>query len=143
MQLQQLFDIFCKMRGVLRDQATPAPGASNSAERALGVKRANLPDPEDLEDKLEAMSVCESFELGLNQLHEVGCALYIKYRYNQTVVDNLLGDEFIGAERNQPLKERMATSVKEVQKLTAHALKAVGNAGGPFAKKRWRGKGSG
>ena len=107
------------------------------------MKRANLPDPEDYEDKLEAMSVCEALELGLNQLHEVGCALYIKYRYNQAVVDNFLGDEFVGAERKQPLKERMATSVKEVQKLTAHAMKAVGNAGGPFAKKSRRGRGSG
>jgi hypothetical protein len=55
--LQQLFDIFWKLRGVLRDQASAAPAASNAAERALGVKRANLPDPEDYEDKLEAMSV--------------------------------------------------------------------------------------
>ena len=102
----------------MRDQSSAAPAPSNAAERALGVKRANLPDPEDYEDKLKAMSVCESLELGLNQLHEAGCALYIKYRYNQVVVDNFLGDEFIGAERKQPLKERMATSVKEVQKLT-------------------------
>ncbi len=70
-----------------RDQAAGAPVARNSAERSLGVKRANLPDPEDYEDKLEAMSVCEALELGLNQLHEAGCALYIKYRYNQAVVD--------------------------------------------------------
>jgi hypothetical protein len=56
------------------------------------------------------------------------------------VVDNFLGDEFVGAERKQPLKERMSISVKEVQKLTTYALKAVGNAGGPFAKKSRRGK---
>jgi hypothetical protein len=35
----------------------------------------------------------------------------------------------------------MATSVKEVQNLTAQALKVMGNAGGPFAKKSKRGRG--
>jgi hypothetical protein len=139
--LQQ--DMFWKLRGVLRDQAAAAPVASNSAERSLGVKHANLPDLEDYENKLDAMSVCKALELGLNQLHEAGCALYIKYRYNQAVVDIFLGDEFVGAERKQPLKERMATSVKEVQKLTAQTLKAVGNAGGSFAKDSRRGRGGG
>ncbi len=74
-------------------------------------------------------------------MHEAGCALYIKYRYNQVVVDNFLGDEFVGAERKQPLKERLATSVKEVRKQTARALKVVGNAGGPFGGKRKKTKG--
>ncbi len=69
--------------------------------------------------------------------------MYIKYRYIQAVVDNFLGDEFVGAERKQPLKERMATSVKEVQKQTAPSLKAVGNAGGPFGGKKKRTRGSG
>jgi hypothetical protein len=49
-------------------------------------------------------------------------------------VDNFPGDEFTGAERKQPLKKRMATSVKEVQKMSAQAQKAVGNAGGLFSK---------
>ena len=128
---------------MLREQAAATPAASSSAERSLRVKRAILPDPEDYEDKMEDMSVCETLELSLNQLHEAGCALYIKYMYNQAVVDNFLGDKFVGAERKQPFKERMATSVKEVQKLTAQALKEVGNAGGPFAKKNRRGRGSG
>ncbi len=69
--------------------------------------------------------------------------MYIKYKYNQAVVDVFLGDEFVGAERKQLLKERMATSVKEVQKQTTQALKAVGNAGGPFGEKRKRARGSG
>ncbi len=86
------------------------------------------------------MTVCQALELGLNQLHEVGFALYIKHMCNQAVVDNYLGDKYVGAERKQPLKERMATSVKEVQKLSAQAHKAVGNAGGPFAKKGRRGR---
>jgi hypothetical protein len=38
------------------------------------------------------------------------------------------------------LKERMATSVKEVQKLSAQAQKAVGDAGGPFDEKSRRGR---
>jgi hypothetical protein len=77
--------------------------------------------------------------MGMNQLHEVGCALYIRHRYNQVVVDNFVGDEFIGAERKQPLKDRVKTSVKEVHKLPARSEAAVGLAGGPFtgkAKKR-------
>ncbi len=69
--------------------------------------------------------------------------MYINYRYNHVVVDNFLGHEFVEAERKQPLKERMATLVKEMQKQTAQALKAVGNAGGPFGGKRKRTKGSG
>ncbi len=69
--------------------------------------------------------------------------MYIKYRYNQVVVDNFWGDEFVGAKMKQPLKERMATTVKEVQKPTARALKAVGNAGGPFGSKRKRTRGGG
>ena len=77
-----MFDVFWKMLGVLRNRVAAAPAASNSAERSLGVKRANFRDPEDYEDKLEAMSVCEALKLGLNQLHEAGCALYIKCRCN-------------------------------------------------------------
>ncbi len=50
----------------------------------------------------------------MNQLHEASCALYIRHRYNQAVVDNLMGDEHVGAERKHPLTEWMATSVKEV-----------------------------
>ena len=42
----------------------------------------------------------------------------MRHMYNQAVVDNFLGDEYVGAERNQPLKERMAASVKEVHKLS-------------------------
>jgi hypothetical protein len=70
------------MRGVLREQVAAAPTASNSAEMPLGAKRANHPDPGDYEDKMESMSVNEALELGMNQMHEAGCALYIKYRYN-------------------------------------------------------------
>jgi hypothetical protein len=67
-------------------------------------------------------------------------SLYIKHRYNQTVVDNFLGYKYVGAERMQPLKERIVTSLKVVQKLSAQAQKAVGNDGGPFAKKIKRSK---
>ena len=81
-------------------------------------------------------------ELGLKQLHEVACALYIRHKYNQAVVDNFVGDEYVGSERKLPLKERMATSVKEVQKLSAQAKAAVGVAGGPFTGKK-KGRGGG
>jgi hypothetical protein len=42
-----LFDILWKMWGMVRDQAAAAPDAANVAERAYGVRRANLPEPED------------------------------------------------------------------------------------------------
>jgi hypothetical protein len=136
---QQLFEIFWKLREVLRQQAAAAPDAINTAERALGVKWANLRDPEEFEDKLETMTVCHALELGLNQLNEVGYALYIRHKYNQAVVDNFLGDEYVGAERKQSLKERMAASVKEMQKLSQAAKTAVGIAGGPYARKSRKG----
>ena len=56
---------------------------------------------------------------------------------------NFLGDEYIGAERKQPLNKRMATWVTEVHKLTAQAKESTGNAGGPFAGKSKRAKGGG
>ncbi len=117
---------------MLREQTEAAPVAANAAERALGVKRNNLPDPDDFEERLEAMIVREVLKLGLNQLHEAGCALCIKYRYNQAVVDNFLGDEFVGAERKQPLKERMATSVKEVPKTDCPGAEGGGSCWRPF-----------
>jgi hypothetical protein len=79
---QKLFDIFWKLRTMVRDLATTAPDASNVPERALGVRRANLLDPGNYADKLEAMIVCHSLELGLNQLHDAACALYIRHKYN-------------------------------------------------------------
>ena len=72
-----------------------------------------------------------------------GCALYMRHMYNQAIVDNFIGDEYVVAERKQPLMKRMATSVKEVQRLSAHAKAATGNAGGPFVVKSERAKGGG
>ncbi len=89
-------------------------------------------DPEDYDEKLEAITVFATLELGLNELNEAGSALYIRNVYNPTVVENFLGDEFFGADRTAPMKERMRVSVKEVQKLSAQAKAAVGQAGGPF-----------
>ncbi len=66
MLLQYLFDIFWELRGVLKEHVATSPAANKSAESSLGVKRANLPDPEVSEEKLEAMAVCEASELGLN-----------------------------------------------------------------------------
>ena len=63
---------------------------------------------------MEAMTVCETLELGLNELHEAACALYIRHQYNPAVVENFLGDEFFGAYRATQMKYRMRTSMKEV-----------------------------
>ena len=57
-------------------------------------------------------------------------------------MENFVGDEYAGSERKLPLKERMATSVKEVQKLSTHANAAVSVAGGPFSGKN-KGRGVG
>ena len=123
-------------------QGAAAPDASNMSERALGVKRANLPVPDDYAENLEAMTVSQALEMGLNQLHEAGCALYIRHKYNKIVMDNFLGDEYVGSETKLPLMEWMPPSVKKVQKLSAHAKPAVGAAGGPFnGKKKVRGGG--
>ncbi len=88
------------------------PSALNAAERSTGVRRVNLPDPEDYDENLESISVCETLELSLNELHEAACALYIRHQYNPAVVDNFLGDEFFGADWGATMKERMRTSVK-------------------------------
>ena len=61
-----MFDIFWKLRTMVRDHATAAPNASNAPKRALGVNRANLPDHDDHADRLEAMTVSQSLEVGLN-----------------------------------------------------------------------------
>jgi hypothetical protein len=118
-------------------------GRVERGKKALGVRMANQPDPDDYADRQEAMSVCQSLELGLNQLHEVACALYIRHKYNQAVVDNFVGDEHVGSERKLSLKEGMATSVKEAHKLSAQTKAAVGVAGGPFNGKRKRRGGGG
>jgi len=47
LMFQQLFDILRKLRGMVRDQAPIAPDTIYVAERAHGVKRANLLDPKD------------------------------------------------------------------------------------------------
>ncbi len=45
----------------------------------------------------------------MNQLDEGDCALFIRHKYNQVVVDNFVGNEFLGAERKLSLKDKMAT----------------------------------
>ena len=69
-------------------------------------------------------------------MHEAACAHYIRHKYNQAVVNNFVGDVYVGSERKLSLMERMATSVKEVQKQSAHATAAVGVTGGPFSGKK-------
>ncbi len=125
----------------MREQAEQAPNAHNTAETALGVRRLSLPHPVEFSKMLMGMTICQSFELGLNLLNEVGSALYVLHKYNSAVVDNFDGDEFFGAERKLDMKERMRDWVKEVQKLSADAKKAVGATGGPaFSTGRGRGR---
>ncbi len=71
----------------MRDAANLVPDASNEPERVEGVRRANLPDPDDYDEKLEAMTACEALELGMNEVNEAACALYIRHKYNQAAVD--------------------------------------------------------
>jgi hypothetical protein len=47
------------------------------------------------------------------------------------VADNFAGDESFGADRKLDMKVKMKAYVKEVQKLSADAKKAVGATGGP------------
>jgi hypothetical protein len=48
------------------------------------------------------------------------------------VVDAFVGDEYFGADMFVVLQERMGTTVKTAQKLSAAAKSAVGITGGPF-----------
>jgi hypothetical protein len=78
------------------------------------ARRTCLPDPEDYDEKLEAMSVCKARKLGLSAIHEAACVVYIRHQYNPVVVDYLLGDEFFYADRAATSKDRIRTSVNEV-----------------------------
>ncbi len=59
----------------------------------------------------------------------------IRHKYNKAVEENFVGDEFFGADRKLPLKDRMRASVKEVQKLSSQVRAALGDAGGAFPKR--------
>ena len=61
---KQMYDIFWKLRTMVRDQAATAPDASNAAKRAPGVRRANLSDPDDYAERLEAMSIGSRWRWG-------------------------------------------------------------------------------
>ena len=98
---QHLSNMLWKLRGVIRDQSNLTPGELNIAEREEGVKRVTLPDSDDYDDTLEAMSACETCELRLNELHEAACALCIRHKYNHAVVDSFLGNEYFGSEKGR------------------------------------------
>ena len=66
--------------------------------------------------------------------------VYIRHKFNQIVVHNFVGDEYVGSERKLPLKEKITTSLKKVRKLSAQAKAAVGVAGGPFNRKEEAGE---
>jgi hypothetical protein len=61
-----LIEILWKLRGMVSDHVVVAPDVANVVERAYGVKRANLPDPEDYAIKLETMTICQALEMGMN-----------------------------------------------------------------------------
>jgi hypothetical protein len=109
-----------------------------------GAIRTNLPDPGDYEKKLAGMSASELVELGLNEIHEVACALYIKHTYILGVVDSFVGGEYFGEDMSNVLKDRMGQAVKELQKLSAASMAAIGNISSPFngkdSKKRNAGR---
>ena len=67
---------------------------------------------------MQAMSVCETLELSLNDMHEEACALYIRHQNNPAIVDYFLEGEFFGADRAVTMKDRMRNSVKEIPKLS-------------------------
>jgi hypothetical protein len=94
-----------------------------------------LPDPDDYEKKLAAMSACEALELGLDEIHEAACALYIRHKYNHVVVDAFVGDEYFVTDRSVVLKEKMGAVVKTLHKLSVAAKATVGITGGPFSGK--------
>jgi len=71
----------------------------------------------------------------LNEVHEAACALYIRHKYNQSVVDAFVGDECFGANRFVVFQERIGTTVKTAQKLSAATESAVGITGAPSAEK--------
>jgi hypothetical protein len=55
----------------------------------------------------------------------------VLHQYNAEVAENFARCEFFGADRKLDMKARMRASMKEVQKLSADAKKAVGSTGGP------------
>ena len=65
------------------------------------------------------------------EMIEPGAALYVQHKYNSAVPESFVGDELFGADHKLDMKARMMAFVKEVQKLSADAKKAVGVAGGP------------
>ena len=82
--LQHATNMFWKLREILRDQAQLAPDANNVLERSEGWKRANLPDPNEYDDKLEAMLACETCELGLlNEMHEAIITKFVTIEMQQ------------------------------------------------------------
>jgi hypothetical protein len=112
---RHLTDIFWKLRKSLREQAEVAPNAHNVAERALGFRRRNLPNPAAEYNKLmKERTICQALDLGIDQLNEAGSGLYIQHEYNSAVSENFVGDEFFGADRKLDTKDMMRAFVKEV-----------------------------
>ena len=93
---QHVSSILWKLREQLRDEANLAPDGLKEAERTEGVKWANLLDPGDYDEKLTAMTSREALELGLNEVHEAACALYMRHTYYQVVLEAFVGVSILG-----------------------------------------------
>ncbi len=65
-------------------------------------------------------------EMGLNYVHEASHAVYLKHVYNNTVAETFLGDELFGADRTDPVEDKVDKAVKRVHKLSTVAKGAVG-----------------
>ena len=52
-----------------------------------------MPDPDDYEEELAAISAFEALKLGLNEIHEASCAMYMRHKHNQAAVNAFVGDE--------------------------------------------------
>ena len=86
----------------------------------------------------------DHLEILLNHVHEASHALYIRHIYSQQVADAFVGDDLFGADRSQPVEDRVDSAVKRVQKLSLAAKVAGGFSGrGGAGGRRTAGGGQG
>jgi hypothetical protein len=80
----------------------------------------------DFEEGLPTFSIRELLEVGLNEVHEQGLAVYLRHKCNGVVRDTFLRDEIFGGDRTVSVQESIDSSVKRVQKLSSAARATVG-----------------
>lgn len=152
--LARISDIFWQLLDRLVISAEQSQGTAPASELQKDVHLANLVEREDEMDSvfqalLLSLPIRGLLEMGLNELNESACSLYVGNRYNQAVVDTFCGTESGGAERGPGLFSRLDVAVKRVQKLSVNQRAAVGSTGAGFAARgsssggRRGGRGSG